>query len=102
MTDELFLQEVKRYVREIDPQAEVWLFGSRARGDAREDSDWDFLVLTNKTVDRTYKRQIRNKLFYLELDSERIIGTILKNKVVWKDLEVTHLYQNVSEEGRAL
>ena len=23
----------------------VWLFGSRARGDAREDSDWDLLIV---------------------------------------------------------
>ncbi|WP_461150872.1 nucleotidyltransferase domain-containing protein [Spirosoma pulveris] len=42
MTDEQFLQAVKKQVCEIDPQAEVWLFGSRARGDARPDSDWDF------------------------------------------------------------
>ncbi|RYF56052.1 MAG: nucleotidyltransferase domain-containing protein, partial [Cytophagaceae bacterium] len=27
MTDAEFLQAVKRSVREIDPQAEVWLFG---------------------------------------------------------------------------
>jgi predicted nucleotidyltransferase len=24
---------------------ELWLFGSRARGDAREDSDWDVLAV---------------------------------------------------------
>jgi uncharacterized protein len=24
---------------------QVWLFGSRARGDARPDSDWDLLVV---------------------------------------------------------
>lgn len=102
MTDELFLQEVKRYVQEIDPQAEVWLFGSRARGDAHDDSDWDFLVLTDKLVDRCYKKLVRDNLFYLELNSERIIGTIIQNKATWKDMEVTHLYQNVSQDGRAL
>jgi predicted nucleotidyltransferase len=50
MTDEQFLSEVKRTVLAIDLLAEVWLFGSRARGDSRPDSDWDFLVLTNKTT----------------------------------------------------
>lgn len=102
MTDEVFLQEVKRYVHQIDPQAEVWLFGSRARGDAREDSDWDFLVLTDRTVDRSYKRLVRDNLFYLGLDSERVIGTVIQNKTSWKDLEITHLYQNVKEDGRVL
>ena len=45
MTDAEFLQEVKRNVQEIDPQAEVWLFGSRARGEAGPDSDIDLLVI---------------------------------------------------------
>ena len=26
----------------------LWLYGSRARGTAREDSDWDLLILLNK------------------------------------------------------
>jgi predicted nucleotidyltransferase len=39
MTDEQFLSVLKRTVLAIDPQAEIWLFGSRARGDFRDDSD---------------------------------------------------------------
>ncbi|WP_461135295.1 nucleotidyltransferase domain-containing protein [Spirosoma lituiforme] len=39
MTDEQFLREVKRYVHDIEPKAEVWLFGSQARKDARKNSD---------------------------------------------------------------
>lgn len=99
MTDEQFLQEVKRYVHEIDPQAEVWLFGSRARGDAREDSDWDFLVLTDLPVNGAFKRQLRYHLYDLGFDSERVIGTIIQNKMIWEDLRLTDLYQNVKEEG---
>jgi predicted nucleotidyltransferase len=30
--------------RQLQPE-QVWLFGSRARGDARDDSDWDLLVV---------------------------------------------------------
>lgn len=94
-----FLLEVKRYVHQIDPQAEAWLFGSRARGDARPDSDWDFLVLTDKPVDRQYKRVMRDHLFYLGLDSERVIGTVIHNKQTWEDLAVTYLYRNIEEDG---
>ncbi|QHV99075.1 nucleotidyltransferase domain-containing protein [Spirosoma endbachense] len=100
MTNTEFLQEVKRYVHELDPQAEVWLFGSRARGDFREDSDWDFLILSDKPVDRNYKRLIRDHLFYLGLDSERIIGTIIQNKSTWETLELTNLHQNIREDGQ--
>lgn len=35
---------VERLVTGLDPQS-VWLFGSRARGDARPDSDFDILVV---------------------------------------------------------
>ena len=101
MTDAEFLQEVKRSVHEIDPQAEVWLFGSRARGDARPDSDWDFLVLTDKPVNWTFKRQLRYRLYDVGFDSEpvRVISTVIQNKVDWKGLAITDLYQNIREDG---
>lgn len=35
---------VKRLVSKLDPQA-IWLFGSRAHGVARPDSDFDLLVV---------------------------------------------------------
>lgn len=35
---------VERLVRALDPAA-IWLFGSRARGTARPDSDFDLLVV---------------------------------------------------------
>ncbi len=35
---------VSRLVDALDPQM-IWLFGSRARGDARPDSDFDLLVV---------------------------------------------------------
>ncbi len=41
---------VKQEVIKIDPKAEVFLFGSRARGDFRKDSDWDFLILLNRPL----------------------------------------------------
>ncbi|MEP7231321.1 MAG: nucleotidyltransferase domain-containing protein [Ginsengibacter sp.] len=40
---------VKKEVIVADTTASVILFGSRARGDAESDSDWDFLVLTQHT-----------------------------------------------------
>ena len=32
----------------VPPDGQVWLYGSRARGDAHEGSDWDILILLNK------------------------------------------------------
>ncbi|MFZ1964534.1 MAG: nucleotidyltransferase domain-containing protein [Roseiarcus sp.] len=41
---------VARIVGAIDPSA-IWLFGSRARGDARPDSDFDLLVVGKPGAD---------------------------------------------------
>jgi predicted nucleotidyltransferase len=38
---------IERIVAELHPE-ELWLFGSRARGGAREDSDWDFMAILPK------------------------------------------------------
>ena len=39
---------IKQNVHEIEDTAQVWLYGSRARGEAHEESDWDVIVLSSK------------------------------------------------------
>jgi hypothetical protein len=45
--EEALAAVVARLVEELDPQA-IWLFGSRARGDHRPDSDFDLLVVAKE------------------------------------------------------
>lgn len=44
------INQVKQEIKRIDPEAGVILFGSRARGDYREDSDGDFLILLERPL----------------------------------------------------
>jgi predicted nucleotidyltransferase len=44
VTDEVLRQMVRAIVREVDPE-QIWLFGSRARGEGGPDSDVDLLVV---------------------------------------------------------
>jgi len=44
VTEEVLEQMVQAIVREVDPE-EIWLFGSRARGEAGPDSDVDLLIV---------------------------------------------------------
>ena len=41
------LLKIKKTVSELDPEARIILFGSRARGDYGKESDWDLLILTS-------------------------------------------------------
>ncbi len=45
------IEQVKQAILEIEPSAEIILYGSRSRGDFNEESDRDFLILVEGTVD---------------------------------------------------
>lgn len=46
--NQYIFDEIQALKRQILPDGKLILFGSQARGDAREDSDWDLLVLLDK------------------------------------------------------
>lgn len=91
---------IKENIREVDPKAEVVLFGSRARGDERKDSDWDLLILTEYPVSFKVEQRFRHHLFDLELELGEAFSTFVYSKTDWElKHSVTPLYQNVSKEG---
>jgi len=58
----------------------IILFGSRARGDAKEDSDWDFLVVVDKKLSFNQKWDIiiniKRGLAKLKIPNDIIINSI--------------------------
>ena len=65
---------IRNEIKSIDPTAQVILFGSRARGDARQDSDWDILILIQDKVTTEIERSFRYRLFDLELETGEVFG----------------------------
>lgn len=99
-TNEDILQQIKAYVKSVEPEAEVILFGSRARNEAKEDSDWDLLILTPYPVDLKTQRKFRHKLFDLQLEYGIAISTFVYSKEDWhRRLSITPLYKNIKKEG---
>ncbi len=97
------LNEIKQAVLEVDSEAEVVLFGSRARGDFHGESDWDVLILVDKPeTDFDFKRKIRNTLYNLELKQGTVISSIIRNKKFWHNISVTPLYKEVEKDGIVL
>lgn len=94
-------QKIKEIVYHYDAGAEIILFGSRARGDYWEESDWDFLILTESESVCDLDKKIREDVYYeIELVTFDSIQIIVRNKKVWReDLWMTPLFRNVSKEG---
>jgi predicted nucleotidyltransferase len=94
------LQRVKHNISEIDPTAKVILFGSRARGDERKDSDWDILVLTGYPVDLEKERKFRNHLYDLELETGEPFSLFAYSESDWNSRQkITPFYFIVVKEG---
>ncbi|NUM55272.1 MAG: nucleotidyltransferase domain-containing protein [Candidatus Hydrogenedentes bacterium] len=104
MTREQLLQRVKDAVLAFDAHAKVVLYGSRARGNAEPDSDWDFLVLLSVPVDWRVKRELRWRLYELELEVGEVISTVIHNENDWNDplRRAMPFHENVTREGIAI
>jgi predicted nucleotidyltransferase len=94
---------IKQNIADIDPNAQVILFGSRARGNEKEDSDWDLLLLTDYPMNLDKERQFRNHLYDLELEIGEPFSLFSFSKDDWNNRQkITRFYFNVSKEGISL
>lgn len=104
-TSSSILSSVKRVVSKYDPAAEVIFYGSRARGDFHEESDWNFLILTSfLETDEALKERIRKEVLYeIEFVTQQHVATVFHNKYVWRtDYAVTNFFRSIQEEGRVI
>jgi predicted nucleotidyltransferase len=98
---DIILSKIKKSVLNIEPSAEVFLFGSRARSDFTKFSDWDFLVLVDGEVNTARADRIRHSLYEIEWDTGEVISTIVKSRQLWNDPDywIVPLYKSIEREG---
>jgi predicted nucleotidyltransferase len=98
------LQKVKDIAASFDCSANVILYGSRARGEASHNSDWDFLILTDIDLDNNKKRELRKAVHLIELESDEVISVIIHSKDYWTRPQnlITPFYKNIERESIAL
>ena len=95
----IIISKVKNAVAELDENSEVILFGSRARGDFKEDSDWDFAAFANLDVNNNTRKILTHKIFEIELETGSAISVFLYSFNHKKEYAKSLFFQNINEEG---
>lgn len=99
------LQRIKDSVNTTEPGATLILYGSYARGDYREDSDIDLLVLVDKDTNKVSyedESKVTHPLYSIELETGIMIHPVVYTKKAWASHRVTPFYENVNREGKIL
>ena len=95
------LQRCKKAIRSVVPDADVILYGSRARGDAADDSDYDLLVLVDRPADITMHERLIASIYPLELESGAVLTLTAHNRNLWSSrlYKAMPFHENVDREG---
>ena len=99
--DPVLSEVVRRLVEEFHPQR-VYLFGSRARGEAREDSDYDLMLVVEGRVGAGWdmERRAYNVLKGLSISKDVVVMT--SDYFDWMLGAAASLPSTVRREGRLL
>jgi len=100
--DREILSAFARRVRERFPEARIWAFGSRARGDATEESDFDFCVVLDRFTPEE-KAVIRHLSWEVAFENEQVFNTVLFSIEEFEQgpMSESTLRQNILREGIA-
>jgi predicted nucleotidyltransferase len=104
MDRDQLLDRVKKSVRDVEPDAEIILYGSRVRGHETSESDWDFLVLVDGPLDEDRTDKIRHCLYEIEWECGEVLSCIVRTHEEWESslYKTMPLYKSVKSQGISL
>ena len=98
------LNRIKTTIHEQEPNAKIYLYGSRARESASDESDWDILILIQRDkITDQIEQKITDPLYDLEFETGEVISPMVYSEKEWNTkYSVTSFYHNVMNEGKLI
>jgi predicted nucleotidyltransferase len=95
------VREAARLLRSELPVSRVILFGSKARGDARPDSDIDLLILTSAPATMPLRDQVSERLYKIILREDVDLSPLVVSEEEWSNGLTRHLliHDEVERDG---
>ena len=101
MSDQQIITSLRDTVKRLaPPRSKAILYGSRARGDAHRNSDWDILwILDKDTLTQADYDAVGYPLVLLGCELDEEINPILYTAEEWQRNSATPFYENVVADG---
>jgi predicted nucleotidyltransferase len=95
------LNRCKKAIRQVVPDADVILYGSRARGEANEYSDYDILILVDGPASIALEAKFIDRIFPLELESGAVLTLMTYSRQEWDTplYRAMPFHENVDRDG---
>jgi len=95
------LAEIKRRLDSIFPVRSYILFGSRARGDDRSDSDIDLLIVTERTLNMSERLRVNDIIFDINVAHDTLFSRSIVERREWTEglTSLLPIHQEVEREG---
>ena len=95
-----FIRRLSKLGKELLPStASLWLYGSRARGTAHEESDWDLLILLDEESQKTTDFvQYAYPFTLLASEDDQLVIPQIYTKKQWQQMHFTPFVKNVEHD----
>ncbi len=98
------LLDLKDIVTKRDPQAELVLYGSAARGQRQPDSDYDVVVITDQKLSSQEERELHRDVCGLQLERGVVLSVMVYAREQWHNpvFQTSPYPKTVMKEGIVL